>query len=54
MMSEKGSIEERLTQAEQDIIDLTVILQGLLTWKRNQEIRNLPTTQPHIKAEGRT
>ena len=39
------TVEERLNQAEKDIEDITVILRNLLTWKRNQETRSLPTTQ---------
>ena len=44
-MSKDGSIEERLTQAEKDIQDLTFIVQKLLTWKRNFAVKTLPTTQ---------
>ncbi len=50
-MSKDGSIEERLTQAEKDIQDLTFIVQKLLTWKRNQATRTLPTTQPQPHVE---
>ena len=38
--------EKRLDQIEKDIEEITVILHELLTWKRNEATRNLPTTQP--------
>ena len=48
MMSElkdERTIEERLAQAEKDIIELTLRYRDLLTWKKNLELRNLPDTQ---------
>ena len=36
------TVEERLTQAEKDIQQLTFVYKELLTWKRNQATRSLP------------
>jgi len=40
-MSESHSIEERLSQAEKDIQELTFIVKELLTWKRNLSAKTL-------------
>ena len=42
-MNKKGTIKERLTQAEKDIEQLAVAYRDLLNLKRNQAIRTLPT-----------
>ncbi len=42
-MSEERSVEERLDQIEKDVEHLTFTLRELLTWKRNQATKSLPT-----------
>ena len=42
-MSEERSVEDRLDQIEKDIEELAFGFRELLTWKRNQATRSLPT-----------